>query len=169
MQFLLSSDVCPIDGISIAFISRSKLGVLRCKICSLITAKFCTCHDSVTVVTCAKFRCDQLNMLWTRALQNFIKFQIPLKYQWDGCQVRPMFYLSYCIACIQYCVLCDHVIKGTSTLYGLLLNVGELYTIQVMLVSTYVLTKMGPFFRPRWILKVLGIQMGQNIWTSIYW
>ena len=43
----------------------------------------------------------------------------------------------------------------------------------VMLVSTYVPTKMGPFVRPRyplgWILKVLCIQMGQNIWTSIYW
>ena len=42
-----------------------------------------------------------------------------------------------------------------------------------MLVSTYVPTKMGPFFRPRypfgWILKVLGIQKGQNIRISIYW
>ena len=27
-----------------------------------ITAKFCTHHDSVTVVTCAKFRCDQLSI-----------------------------------------------------------------------------------------------------------
>ena len=43
----------------------------------------------------------------------------------------------------------------------------------VMLVITYVPTKMGPFFRPRypfgWILKVLSIQKDQNIWTSVYW
>ena len=36
-----------------------------------ITTQFCTWHDSLTVVTCAKFRCDRLNMLWTKALQNF--------------------------------------------------------------------------------------------------
>ena len=28
-------------------------------------------HDSVTVVTCAKFHCDRPNILWTRALLNF--------------------------------------------------------------------------------------------------
>ena len=32
---------------------------LRCT--QPITTKFCTCHDNVIVVTCAKFRCDQLS------------------------------------------------------------------------------------------------------------
>ena len=35
---------------------------LKCpslKYTQLITMKFRTCHDSVTVVTCAKFRCDK--------------------------------------------------------------------------------------------------------------
>ena len=39
-----------------------------------ITTKFYTCHDSITVVMCAKFCCDQLNMLWATALQIFIEF-----------------------------------------------------------------------------------------------
>ena len=34
-----------------------------------ITTEFCTCHDSVTVVTCAKFRCDWVSMF---KLQHFI-------------------------------------------------------------------------------------------------
>ena len=41
----------------------------------LITTKFCTRPDSYTVMTCTKYRCDWLNMLWTRTLQNFIEFQ----------------------------------------------------------------------------------------------
>ena len=57
----------------------------------LITTKFCECHNSVTVVTCAKFCCDQLNMFWTRSLQSFIEFWIRLKYhKWDrqkGCTI----------------------------------------------------------------------------------
>ena len=36
-----------------------------------ITTKFCTSHDSVTVVMCAKFHCDRQNVLWSRALQGF--------------------------------------------------------------------------------------------------
>ena len=42
--------------------------------------KFGTCHDSGTVVTWAKFHCDRLNTLWTRALQILIEFQIQSKY-----------------------------------------------------------------------------------------
>ena len=37
---------------------------LKCSVLKgpmLITTKFCTHHDSVTVVMCAKFRCDQLS------------------------------------------------------------------------------------------------------------
>ena len=32
------------------------------KLSLAITTKFCTRHDSVTVVMCAKFRCDQLSI-----------------------------------------------------------------------------------------------------------
>ena len=50
--------------------------------CALpITTKFCTCHDSVTVVTCAKFRCDWLSIFQTRALPILIEFRIRSKYR----------------------------------------------------------------------------------------
>ena len=45
------------------------------------TTKFCTRHDSVTVVTCAKFRCDRLNIFETRALPILIEFRIRSKYR----------------------------------------------------------------------------------------
>ena len=58
---------------------------LKCTL--LITTKFCTCHDSVTVVMCAKFRCDQCNIFQTRALPILVKFWIRSKYRlWDGRQ-----------------------------------------------------------------------------------
>ena len=60
-----------------------------------ITTNFCTCHDSYTVVTCAKFHCDQLNMLWTRALQIFIEFRIQSKYWYQMAARTPSYYLSY--------------------------------------------------------------------------
>ena len=44
-----------------------------------ITMKFCTRHDSFTVVTCAKYRCDWLSIFWIRAFQIFIKFRIQSK------------------------------------------------------------------------------------------
>ena len=47
----------------------------------LITTKFCTCHDSVTVVTCAKFRCDWWSIFQTRALPILIEFRIRSKYR----------------------------------------------------------------------------------------
>ena len=53
----------------------------------LIIKKFWAHHDSVTVVTCTKFGCDRPIILWTRALQNFIEFQIQSNYLWDGSQV----------------------------------------------------------------------------------
>ena len=46
----------------------------------LITTIFCTRHDSYTVVTCAKFRCDQWSMFQIRALQNLIEFRIRSNY-----------------------------------------------------------------------------------------
>ena len=50
--------------------------------CALpITTKFCTCYDSVTVVTCAKFRCDWLSIFQTRALPILIEFRIRSKYR----------------------------------------------------------------------------------------
>ena len=45
-----------------------------------VTTIFCTRHDSVTVVTCAQFRCDRLSIFETRAFWIFIKFRIRSKY-----------------------------------------------------------------------------------------
>ena len=39
-----------------------------------ITAIFCTRHDSATVVTCAKYRCDRSSIFETRAFWIFIEF-----------------------------------------------------------------------------------------------
>ena len=39
-----------------------------------ITTIFCTRHDSVTVVTCAKYRCDRSSIFETRAFWIFIEF-----------------------------------------------------------------------------------------------
>ena len=48
-----------------------------------ITARVCTRHDSVAVVTCAKFR-DRPKILWTRALQSLIEFRISiLNFEFD--------------------------------------------------------------------------------------
>ena len=50
-----------------------------------ITTIFCTRHDSVTVVTCAKYRCDRSSIFETRAFWIFIEFRIRSKYAyWDG-------------------------------------------------------------------------------------
>ena len=54
-----------------------------------ITTIFCTRHDSVTVVTCAKYRCGRLSIFQTREFWIFIKFRIRSKYAlWDGRQLR---------------------------------------------------------------------------------
>ena len=45
-----------------------------------ITTIFCTRHDSVTVVTCAKYRCDRPRTFYTRVFWNFIEFRIRSKY-----------------------------------------------------------------------------------------
>ena len=45
-----------------------------------ITTIFCTRHDSVTVVTCAKYRCDRSSIFETRAFWIFIEFRIQSKY-----------------------------------------------------------------------------------------
>ena len=45
-----------------------------------ITAIFCTRHDSITVVTCANYRCDWSNRFETRAFWILIEFRIRSKY-----------------------------------------------------------------------------------------
>ena len=45
-----------------------------------ITTIFCTRHDSVTVVTCAKYRCDRSSIFETRVFWIFIEFRIRSKY-----------------------------------------------------------------------------------------
>ena len=60
------------NQISSALVSRCTLP---------ITTKFFTRHGIVTVVTCAKFRCDRYTILSTRALQIVIEFRIRSKYR----------------------------------------------------------------------------------------
>ena len=49
-----------------------------------VTTQFCTCHDRVTFVTCAKFLCRRLKIFSTRALHILIEFRIQSKYRyWD--------------------------------------------------------------------------------------
>ena len=45
-----------------------------------ITTIFCTRHDSDTVVTCAKYRCDWPRIFYTRVFWIFIEFRIRSKY-----------------------------------------------------------------------------------------
>ena len=45
-----------------------------------ITTIFCTRHDSDTVVTCAKYRCDRPRIINTRVFWIFIEFRIRSKY-----------------------------------------------------------------------------------------
>ena len=45
-----------------------------------ITTIFCTRHDSDTVVTCAKYRCDRPRISYTRVFWIFIEFRIRSKY-----------------------------------------------------------------------------------------
>ena len=45
-----------------------------------ITTIFCTRHDSDTVVTCAKYRCDRPRRYYTRVFWIFIEFRIRSKY-----------------------------------------------------------------------------------------
>ena len=46
----------------------------------LITTIVCTRHDSDTVVTCAKYRCDRPRIFYTRVSWFFIEFRIRSKY-----------------------------------------------------------------------------------------
>ena len=82
--------ICNIDDISQApvplsiFRSNSKFDEnskhSSVKYTRPITTIFCTRHDSVTVVTCAKYRCDRSSILETRAFWIFIEFRIRSKY-----------------------------------------------------------------------------------------
>ena len=45
-----------------------------------ITTIFCTRHDSVTVVTCAKYRCYRPRIFYTKVFWIFIEFRIRSKY-----------------------------------------------------------------------------------------
>ena len=69
-QYLYQCD-CFTNGISIEFEIRPKFVVLWFKIYSTITTKLCTHHDYLTVVTCAKYRCDRSNIFPIRALHFF--------------------------------------------------------------------------------------------------
>ena len=63
-----------------------------------ITTKFCTRHDSVTVVTWAKSRCDLFSAFQTRALQILIEFRIRSKNRyWDGRLCGPESWTSHVI------------------------------------------------------------------------
>ena len=52
-----------------------------------ITTIFCTRHDSVTVVTCAKYRCDRSSIFETRAFWIFIEFD---RNMLSGTGARPL-------------------------------------------------------------------------------
>ena len=44
-----------------------------------ITAKFCTCHDSSAVLSCAKFCSDYFNRIWMRTKWNIRKILIVME------------------------------------------------------------------------------------------
>ena len=44
-----------------------------------MTTIFCTRHDSDTVVTCAKYRCDRPRIFYTRVFWIFIEFRISIE------------------------------------------------------------------------------------------
>ena len=71
----------PTNDIAIEFEIFPNFAIYSCSYyIQPITMKFCTCHDSLTVVTCAKSRCDWLTAFQTRALPILIEFRIRLKY-----------------------------------------------------------------------------------------
>ena len=51
-----------------------------CEYTRPITTIFCTRHDSDTVVTCAKYRCDRPRIFYSRVFWIFSEFQIRSKY-----------------------------------------------------------------------------------------
>ena len=62
----------PTNDISIEFDNSVKLcNALVHNIFSWSQRKFCTCHDIDTVVTCAKFCCDQLSTFLNQSIPNF--------------------------------------------------------------------------------------------------
>ena len=78
LTVLHRASACLTKDILIKFDQNLEYSGLKCA--QPIKMKFCSCQDSYTVVTCAKFCCDLANMLWTKTLQNSIEFQIWLKY-----------------------------------------------------------------------------------------
>ena len=112
------------------FRSNSKFDqILECsglKYAQLITTTFRTRHDNVTVVTCAKFRCDRPNILWARALQNFIEFRIRSKYRLWTPGVRPKKYmlasgsrnglLCWSLSSIDFTNILQDYLTGTGTI-----------------------------------------------------
>ena len=72
----------PIKDISIEFKIRPKFGVIWFKSNLPITTKFCTLHGYVSVVMCAKFRCDRLSICYIRESKILVKFIIRSKYRW---------------------------------------------------------------------------------------
>ena len=62
-----------------------------------ITTIFCTRHDSDTVVTCAKYRCDRLRIFYTRVFWISLEFRIRSKYAWwDGRQTSNVISRKMC-------------------------------------------------------------------------
>ena len=79
LRIYYSSGARPTKHISIEFEIRWKFKTLGVKYTRPITTIFCTRHDSVTVVTCAKYRCDRSSIFETRAFWIFIEFRIRSK------------------------------------------------------------------------------------------
>ena len=77
---ITSSTPCarPTKHISIEFDENSERSSF--KYVRPITTIFCTRHDSDTIVTCTKYRCDRPRIFYTRVFWIFIEFRIRSKY-----------------------------------------------------------------------------------------
>ena len=77
-QKLIRPGARPTKHISIEFNENSECSSFEYT--RPITTIFCTRHDSDTVVTCAKYRCDRPRIVNTRLFWIFIEFRIRSKY-----------------------------------------------------------------------------------------
>ena len=74
----------PTNDISIKFEIRQQFGAISFKIYSTDHNEICTRAESVTVMMCAKFRCDWSSLFQSWALPILIEFRIRSKYRkWD--------------------------------------------------------------------------------------
>ena len=97
-----------------------------------ITTKFCTCHDSYTVVTFAKFHCDWLNILWTESLQILLNFEFDCNIISGGCVPGPWFNVE--MLSFQY---------------------RKHHCTNKMVIRIYICIKMNPCFRWNWFKSFL--------------